>query len=347
MLKLATSTFLSRGLQWAGLALVVLALSGCAGSGNQRDSGTMEDFQAQLATDERVSDINEQLMMLAVDSAARGEYRVGPEDRLRIDIFGVDDLSREYRVNGAGSLLLPLVGSVRVAGLTLAEVEQVIAEAYAESYLRNPQVSVEVTEFRSQQFTVVGAVSNPRVYNTTRQVSLIEALAMAGGISREAGNHVYLTDRITDPETRQPVTRTMIIDVEELMRNAQRYNLMLGESAMINVPRGGFIYVEGAVERPGAFPQRTDTTVLTALAEAGGLTFEASRQDIRVMRRGERGSEWQSMSVNYQQIRDNPDLDFPLRSGDIVVVEFSGARTAWTQFLRVASPLALLGFRPL
>jgi polysaccharide biosynthesis/export protein len=324
----------------------LLALAACASSGNNnRDS--VGDFQQQMVADERVSEINEQLMMMAVDSSGGGVYRVGPEDRLRVEIMGAEDLSREYRVNGAGRLQLPLVGGVAVAGLSLDEVEQAIAEAYGESYLRNPQVSVEVTEFRSQQFTVVGAVTNPRVYNTTRQITLIEALAMAGGINREAGSNVYLTDRVIDPETAQPVTRTLIIDVEDLMRNAQQYNLVLGEAAMINVPRGGFVYVEGQVERPGAYPQRADTTILKALAEAGGLTFEASRSNIRVLRRDSGNGAWESMDVTYRQIRENPDSDINLRSGDIVIVEASGARSAWTQFWRVASPIALLGFRPL
>jgi polysaccharide biosynthesis/export protein len=332
------------------LALVALfsvgLLAGCASSGGN-NSSTVADFQQQQMADERVSEINEQLLMMAVGGSSDGIYRVGPEDRLRIEILGVDELSREYRVNGAGNVLMPLIGQVQVAGKTLGEVEAAVAEAYAESYLRNPQVSAEVTEYRSQQFTVVGAVENPRVYNTTRQTTLIEALAMAGGISREAGNQVYLTDRIIDPETSQPGTRTLIINVEDLMREADRYNFVLGEAAMINVPRGGFVYVEGAVDRPGAYPQRSDTTVLKALAEAGGLTFEANRSDIRVLRRNTQTGTWEAKDINYSAIRDNPALDISLSSGDIVVVETSTLRASWTGFWRIASPIALLGFRPL
>lgn len=324
---------------------VVFLLAGCA-TGGRNDVQGVDEFQQQIAAEERVSDINEQLMMLAV-SGGDGVYRVGPEDRVRIEILGVDELSREYRINGAGNLLLPLIGQLPVAGLTLGELEQAVADALGESYLRNPQVSAEVTDYRSQQFTVVGAVENPRVYTTTRQTTLIEALAMAGGVSGEAGSHVYLTDRIIDPDSGEPGTRTLIIDIEDLMREAQQFNLVLGGDAMINVPRGGFFWVEGAVARPGAYRQRTDTTVLKALAEAGGLRFEASRSNIFVLRRDAQSGTWNHEEIDYRTIRDDPTRDIRLNPGDVVVVDSSAWRSGWAGFARFATPLALLGFRPL
>jgi len=333
----------------AGLVLasvVLLTTTGCATRGSNTPEQTPEEFQMMISAQERVGEINENLMMMAVNSGQGQEYRVGPEDQIRIDVLGVPDLSREYRINGAGSVLMPLVGAIPVAGLKLSEVEQAVAEALAKDLIRNPDVSVEVTEFRSQQFTVVGAVSNPRVYNTSRQVSLIEALAMAGGISENAGNLVFLNDRVPDPETGRPSMRTLVIDIEELMHSSEQFNLMLGESAMINVPRGGFIYVAGEVSKPGAIPQRTDSNVLTAVAQAGGLTEDASRSEIGVLRRDPTTGRWESFVVNYSDIRDDPSSDVQLRSGDIVVVQGSVIRTAWSQFIRLASPLALFGFRP-
>lgn len=329
----------------AVLASVGLLLTGCAGSGGNPE-GSLQDFQQDVAAQERVSDINNRLMNLAVQGAGDEVYRVGIEDRIRVNIFGVDDLSGEYRINGAGRVLLPLVGEVPVAGLSLGEVEQAIAEAYSEEYLRDPQVSVEVIEYRSQQFTVIGAVAQPKVYNVSRQITLVEALAMAGGISSEAGSQVYLTDRVRNPDTGQLGTRTLIIDVENLMQQAEEYNLVLGESAMINVPRGGYVYVEGAVKNPGAYPQRADTTVLKALAEAGGLAFEASKGDIRVMRRNESGG-WEAQDIDYGEIRENPNMDVALGNGDVVLVSSNALKEGWANFWRVLQPVALLGFRPL
>jgi len=230
------------------LVVNAVALTGCAtGTGTAMDDDlSIEEFQQQIEARERVDDINERLMMLAVEGSADQVYRVGTDDRLRVNIFGVSELSGEYRVNGAGEVLLPLVGPVAVSGLALNEVEEAIADAYDEKHLRNPSVSVEVTDFRSQQFTLIGAVSSPRVYSVSRQTTLLEAIAMAGGLSNDAGGSIYLTDRIRDPETGQLGTRTAIIEIDELMQNAPEYNMVLGDSAMINVPRGGYIYVEGA-----------------------------------------------------------------------------------------------------
>lgn len=329
------------------LATASILLMGCATNGGDGRETSLEAFQQEAASQNRTSELNDTLMMKAVEGSGGSVYRVGPEDRIRVDIFGVEDLSREYRINGAGRILLPLVGEVSVSGLSLSEVERAIAEAYSEDYLKNPQVSVEVIEYRSQQFTVVGAVTNPRVYSVSRQTTLIEALAMAGGISERAGSSVYLTDRVRDPESGKLGTRTMIIDIEELMQDAGEYNLVLGEAAMINVPRGGFVYVEGAVSSPGAYPQRTDTTVLKALAQAGGFTFEADRSDVRVLRRAADGSGWQEQPIDYQSIRENPGNDIALRNGDIVVVDSSAIKSGLSNFGKVFQPLAWLGFRPL
>ncbi|WP_376697511.1 SLBB domain-containing protein [Wenzhouxiangella sp. EGI_FJ10305] len=329
------------------LTIIVFLLAGCATSGQNGDESGLQEFQQEVAAQGRTGELNDQLMMKAVAGSDDRVYRVGPEDRIRVDIFGVEDLSREYRINGAGRVLLPLVGEVSVSGLSLSEVEQAIAEAYAEDYLKNPQVSVEVIEYRSQQFTVVGAVSNPKVYSVSRQTTLIEALAMAGGINDSAGSSIYVTDRVRDPETGQLGTRTMIIDIEDLMQESGDYNLVLGQSAMINVPRGGFVYVEGAVNSPGAYRQRADTTVLKALAEAGGFTFEADRSDVRVLRRSSDGSGWEEQPIDYKAIRENPGNDIALRSGDIVVVDSSAIKSGLSNFGKVFQPLAWMGFRPL
>ena len=145
------------------LATASFFLAGCATNGGDARDSSLEAFQENVASKDRTSELNDTLMMKAVEGSDGRVYRVGPEDRIRVDIFGVEDLSREYRINGAGRILLPLVGEVSVSGLSLSEVEKAISEAYSEDYLKNPRVSVEVIEYRSQQFTVVGAVSNPRL----------------------------------------------------------------------------------------------------------------------------------------------------------------------------------------
>ncbi len=332
----------------AALLATALLLSGCASSPSPTQAVTATEFREQVAAEARIADLNEQLLSLAVESGSgSGLYRVGPEDELKIEFFGVPELSREYRVDGRGHIMMPLVGQVAVAGLTLDEIEQAVAAKYAESYLRSPQVSARVTEYRSQQFTVVGAVANPRVYSVSRQTTLIEALAMAGGVTQDAGGMAYLTDRVRNPDNGQLQTRTLLVALDDLMQDAVQNNVVLGETALINVPRGGFVFVEGAVNRPGGVTLRGDITVLKAIAEAGGLKFEADKSAVRVVRRHAATGEWNHLDVDYRVIRDDPTRDIRLRNGDVVVVDNNALKVGWIGFWRNAVSLAWLGFRPL
>ncbi len=325
--------------------LLAVLLAACAGNRNDTE---LSDFQEDYAAQARVDDLNQQLLSLAVTAGDDDMvYRVGPDDMIQVDVFNVDELSREYRVDANGRINMPLVGEVEVGGYSLAETERIIADKYEEDYLRNPQVSVRVTDYRSQQFTAIGSVSNPRVYSTQTQVSLLEALAMAGGLGQRAGNHIYLTDRVRNPETGEPSARSLIINVNDLMNNVDQHNVMLGDNAVINVPRAGNVFVEGAVESPGVYTREGDTTVLKAIAMAGGLKFEANRSRLRVLRRDPSSNEWQHQEVNFAEIRDSPTADIDLNDGDIVIVENSAARTAWARTWENVRNLAILGWRPL
>jgi polysaccharide export outer membrane protein len=109
------------------------------------------------------------------------EYRIGTQDLLEVQVLGVQDLRREARVNAKGLIGLPLIGAVRVAGLTAAEAEVLIAGLYSKNYLQNPEVSVFIKEFTRQNVTIDGAVSKPGIYPLKGQMTLLQALANAGG----------------------------------------------------------------------------------------------------------------------------------------------------------------------
>jgi polysaccharide biosynthesis/export protein len=110
------------------------------------------------------------------------EYRVGPQDLIEISVFQVADLNRTVRLNSAGQISLPLIGSVLAGGKTVQELEAEIASKLSERFLQNPQVSVFVKEFASQKVTLEGAVRNPGIYPLTGNTSLIQAVAMAQGL---------------------------------------------------------------------------------------------------------------------------------------------------------------------
>ena len=109
------------------------------------------------------------------------DYRIGPQDLLEIQVYGIDGLKREVRVNSRGSVSMALIGPVTLGGLTAQEAEELLTAKYEKDYLRNPQISVFIKEFTSQRITIEGAVNRPGVFPIKGQTTLLQALAIAGG----------------------------------------------------------------------------------------------------------------------------------------------------------------------
>lgn len=110
------------------------------------------------------------------------EYKIGPNDLLLLDVFRVEELSREVRVTETGTISLPLIGTMKVVGLSQQQLEKLLANKLAKSYLQNPQVSVSVKEFTSKEVTVAGSVKTPGVFPIKGEVTLSQAVALAGGL---------------------------------------------------------------------------------------------------------------------------------------------------------------------
>lgn len=109
------------------------------------------------------------------------DYRIGPQDLIEVQVYGLEGLKREVRVNTRGVISLPLIGTVALGGLTAQEGEALITARYEKDFLRNPQVSLFIKEFTSQRITIEGAVNRPGVFPIKGQTSLLQALAIAGG----------------------------------------------------------------------------------------------------------------------------------------------------------------------
>jgi polysaccharide export outer membrane protein len=109
------------------------------------------------------------------------DYRIGTQDLIEVQVLGIQELRREARVNAKGMIGMPLIGAVRVAGLTTAEAEALIAGLYNRNYLQNPEVSVFVKEYTRQNITVDGAVAKPGIYPLKGPTTLLQAIANAGG----------------------------------------------------------------------------------------------------------------------------------------------------------------------
>lgn len=113
---------------------------------------------------------------------ALNDYRIGPGDLLKLDVFGVEALSkRSVRVNASGQISLPLIGAVQASGLTAEQLADDIAVRLAKDYLQNPQVTIFIEEFTSQRVTVTGAVKTPNVFPLKGRTTLLQVVSQAGG----------------------------------------------------------------------------------------------------------------------------------------------------------------------
>ena len=162
---------LNSWMRWCLPALLWLLLAACASGGGQRPAGNVV---AALPAPDSTS----------ANGAYSGasDYRIGAQDLLNISVFGVEELNKDVRVNSNGQVSLPLVGTVMAGGRTIPELESDLAKKYAAGYLQNPQVTVFVKEFTSQRITLEGAVAKPGIYPLTGRTTLLQAIALGGGV---------------------------------------------------------------------------------------------------------------------------------------------------------------------
>jgi len=157
------------------------------------------------------------------------DYRIGADDLLEIQVFGVDQLSRAVRVNSRGNVSLPLIGTVEVAGLTALEAETSIAAKLADSYLQDPQVSVFIKEYTSQRVTIEGAVNRPGIYPLRGQTTLLRSLAVAGG----QGSLSDMTEVLVFREDGGGKRETLVYDVERIRRGEVEDPIVMNEDLIV------------------------------------------------------------------------------------------------------------------
>lgn len=149
------------------------------------------------------------------------DYELGSGDKLRVLVFGEQDLSGEFDVSGSGMVALPLIGQVRARGLTLSQFEDAVEEKLRDGYLTNPRVSVEVMNYRP--FYIFGEVSEPGQYPYTSGMTVLNAVAVAGGYTYRANqNEVYIT-RGEGDEVGYPASQSVKVLPGDVVRVPERF----------------------------------------------------------------------------------------------------------------------------
>lgn len=159
------------------------------------------------------------VLMTAVQGLAQSSgYELGRGDRLRINVFGEPDLSGEFEIDGSGSLSMPLIGVVNGGGLTSRELEVEIARMLSDGYLKNPQVSVEVLNYRP--FYILGEVKTPGSYPYREGMTLLNAAALAGGFTYRADADDIRVKRDGREEVR--MTPDTVVEPGDIIRVTER-----------------------------------------------------------------------------------------------------------------------------
>jgi polysaccharide biosynthesis/export protein len=210
------------------------------------------------------------LFLLAVGTAALAQAeKLGMGDAIRVTVFQQPDLGTEARITDRGTITVPLLGEVKVAGLSQAEAAGAIAEGFKKGqYLKNPQVQVAITTLRSRQVSVLGMVARPGRYvleDTSSQ--LADVIAAAGGIPAGGSETV-----------------TVLRDGKEQKVDILGKGFALKAGDTIHVERAPHFYIYGEVTRSGAYPLTPNMTVMQAIAAGGGITPRGSDRRVKVRR---------------------------------------------------------------
>lgn len=220
----------------------------------------------------------------------QANYVVGPEDILAVTVFNEVQLSGRYRVENDGHFSYPFLGRVKAGGATVAEVAATLRTRLADGYLRNPQVTVEVEQFRSQSVFVIGEVKSPGKYMLSGAVSLIEALAQAGSVTAQAGGEVLIlhpkngarSAGATMPERGDADVQH--VNLREIETGRLSRNVTIRDGDTLFVPKAERFFVTGFVRTPGSYTLEPNMTVLQAISMAGGVTERGSGRRLRVTR---------------------------------------------------------------
>ena len=243
-------------------------------------------------------------------AAPAAEYRLGVGDVLRITVFQNPELTLESRLNEGGVLSFPLIGSVRVGGLSVPEAERLIADSLARgNFLRNPQVTIIVLQVRGNQVNVLGQVGRPGRYPLeTADTRLTDMIALAGGVAPGGADVVVVTGTRDGKPFREEVDLPALFAAGGAARD-----IVLRNGDAVWVDRQPLVYIYGEVQRPGPMRLERGMTLLQALATGGGLTPRGTEKGIRVHRKGGNGE------VEVTQ----PAMTDTLREGDVVFVRES------------------------
>ncbi|MYM41669.1 polysaccharide export protein EpsE [Duganella qianjiadongensis] len=248
-------------------------------------------------------------VLLMFSNAQAADAVLGPGDILKISVYGNPDLATETRVSDAGTITFPLLGPVEIGGLTATSAEKKLGGLLETGgFLRKAQVNILITQIQNQQISVLGQVNRPGRYPIEGRRSILDMLAMAGGIAADGGDTVSLIRK------RNGTTTKEVVDIIGMVRTGElEKDFELAANDVLYVERAPRFYIYGEVQRPGPVRLERSMTVLQALSAGGGLTPRGTERGMVIKRRDIKGK---------QQVLDAKQDDL-VQPDDVVYVKES------------------------
>ncbi|MDO9269529.1 MAG: polysaccharide export protein EpsE [Methylobacter sp.] len=228
------------------------------------------------------------LMVLLVLSIQKSmaAYTIGPDDLLRISVYGYEDLRTEVRVSADGRITFPLIGEVAVNGKSSIELEEAIAVRLIEGgFVHDAQVNVTVLNHVSQQVSVLGYVNRPGRYPLDSDSSIVDLIAMAEGIDEMGDSKVIVTRTVDGKPQKQELDLKVYL---EDVKGIAPFKMRQGDQ--VYVPKAPMFYIYGEVQRPGGYRVEPDISVVKALPMGGGLTLRGTENGIVIKRKDKSGA---------------------------------------------------------
>jgi polysaccharide export outer membrane protein len=259
---------------------------------------------------------------------------IGPGDMFDLTVFDVPELVLKVRVDSSGGVSLPLLGDLKLAGMTVRDSQRLIArELVARQLVKDPQVSLFIEEFATQGITVYGEVNTPGVYPLMGPHRLYDAISMAGGLTMKAGRTVTI---LHAGQREHPEVITL--SNESSIGHA---DVRVYPGDTIIVSKTGVVYVLGEVNKPGAFllENNTSMSLLKATALAGGTTKVASLKNALILKESPQGP--LETKVSLDKIAHAKAEDLQLHAEDILFVPLSNLKNYGTMGLQGAIQAAV------
>jgi len=312
---------------WAPIALTAF-LHVCAGSGNAQTPSILLNQSSSSAGSARSTNPpasanagrSQALIAVPPDFAS---LKLAPGFLVNLSVLDDPDFDGDFRVDQAGDLALPVLGTIHVSGETASEARtQIQSRLQSDQILKSPQVNLTVVEYAALEVTILGEVPAPGRYALLAPRNLTDVLALAGGLSVSAGNEIQITHSGNNQEPE-------VIRFSKATRFKTVQDTIIHPGDTIQVKRAGIVYVLGAVNRPGGYVMQEDGTlsVLQAISLANGTMIPASLGTIYLLRRNSDGSAVK-MELSLRKMQRGKSADMQLQAADVLYIPMSKVKSA-------------------